>query len=152
MSKVEDVIWQLTEPLCEEEGLELVDVEFVKEGEWYLRIFIDTLDETKIGLDQCETISRKLNDVLDEKDPISQAYRLEVSSPGIERPLKKESDFVRFQGKKICVRFFQPWNGNKEMIGILGEVTPQTLTLNAEQVYEIPRSEISKVNLVWDFE
>jgi len=151
MSKTEELIWQLAEPLCEEEGLELVDVEFVKEGEWYLRIFIDTLGEEKMGLDQCEVVSRKISKVLDETDPIVQAYRLEVSSPGIERPLKKDKDFLRFQGRKVKVRFFKPWNGAKELEGILGAVTADVLMLEGTENYEIPRTEISKVNLVWDF-
>ena len=81
---------KLLMPIMEANGFELVDVEYVKEGtEWYLRLFLDKDDENGIDLDDCELISRALSDILEEKDPIAQAYRLEVSSPGIERPLKR---------------------------------------------------------------
>ena len=98
MSKVEEIIWTMAQPLAEEYGVELVDVEYVKEGaEWYLRLYIDK-ENGAVELDDCENMSRTIGDLLDKKDPIEQAYRLEVSSPGIERPLKRMKDFVRFKG------------------------------------------------------
>ena len=102
MGKIEDAVWKMAEPLVTENGLELIDVEYVKEGaEWYLRLFLDKNGENGVDLDDCELISRKFSDLLEMTDPIEQAYRLEVSSPGIERPLKRTKDFQRFCGEKV---------------------------------------------------
>ena len=112
MGKIEDAIWTMAEPLVLENGMELIDVEYVKEGaEWYLRLFLDKEGDEGIDLDDCELISRKFSDILEEKDPITQAYRLEVSSPGIERPLKRTKDFQRFQGEKVQVKTFSEVEG-----------------------------------------
>ena len=153
MGKIEDAIWKMAEPLVAENGLELIDVEYVKEGaEWYLRLFLDKDDENGVDLDDCELISRKFSDVLEEKDPIAQAYRLEVSSPGIERPLKRTKDFVRFAGEKVQVKTFAEVEGKKQFIGILGETTEEAVTIDVDgTVITIPRKQISKANLVWEF-
>ncbi|RYD06553.1 hypothetical protein N752_02485 [Desulforamulus aquiferis] len=104
------------EPVINELNLELVDVDYVKEGgNWYLRVFIDKLGG--VDLDDCQTASEKVDVVLDELDPISQAYFLEVSSPGIERPLKKPADFERFKGHLINVTTYAPIDGNKSFKG-----------------------------------
>ncbi len=153
MGKIEDAIWKLAEPMVAENGMELIDVEYVKEGaEWYLRLFLDKEGDEGIDLDDCELISRKFSDVLEEKDPITQAYRLEVSSPGIERPLKRTKDFQRFQGEKVQVKTFSELEGKKQFIGILQETTEETVTLDVDGTsIAIPRKQISKANLVWEF-
>ena len=153
MGKIEDAIWKMAEPLVEENGMELLDVEYVKEGaEWYLRLFLDKDDEFGVDLDDCELISRKLSDLLENNDPITQAYRLEVSSPGIERPLKRTKDFIRFAGEKVQIRTFTAVEGKKEFVGILGETTEETVAIEENGVTTvIPREKISKANLVWEF-
>ncbi len=153
MGKIEDAIWKLAEPMVAENGMELIDVEYVKEGaEWYLRLFLDKEGDEGIDLDDCELISRKFSDVLEEKDPITQAYRLEVSSPGIERPLKRTKDFQRFQGEKVQVKTFSEVEGKKQFIGILQETTEETVTLDVDgTMIAIPRKQIGKANLVWEF-
>jgi len=153
MGKIEDTIWKLAEPLTVEHGLELIDVEYVKEGaDWYLRLFLDKEGEDGVDLDDCELISRSLSDVLETADPIEQAYRLEVSSPGIERPLKRTKDFQRFQGEKVQVKTFSEVAGKKQWIGFLGETTEDCVQLDVDgEIIEIPRKKISKANLVWEF-
>ncbi len=153
MGKIEDAIWKMAEPLVLENGMELIDVEYVKEGaEWYLRLFLDKEGDEGIDLDDCELISRKFSDILEEKDPITQAYRLEVSSPGIERPLKRTKDFQRFQGEKVQVKTFSEVEGKKQFIGILQETTEETVTLDVDGTsIAIPRKQIGKANLVWEF-
>ena len=152
MGKIEDAIWTMAEPLVLENGMELIDVEYVKEGaEWYLRLFLDKEGDEGIDLDDCELISRKFSDILEEKDPITQAYRLEVSSPGIERPLKRTKDFQRFQGEKVQVKTFSEVEGKKQFIGILQETTEETVTLDVDGTsIAIPRKQIGKANLVWE--
>ncbi len=153
MGKIEDTIWKMAEPVVLENGLELIDVEYVKEGaEWYLRLFLDKEGEDGVDLDDCELISRKLSDLLETADPITQAYRLEVSSPGIERPLKRTKDFQRFKGEKVQIKTFSDVEGKKQFIGILGETTEDTVMIEVEDVpIGIPRKKISKANLVWEF-
>lgn len=153
MGKIEDTIWKMAEPVVLENGLELIDVEYVKEGaEWYLRLFLDKEGEDGVDLDDCELISRKLSDLLETADPITQAYRLEVSSPGIERPLKRTKDFQRFKGEKVQIKTFSDVEGKKQFIGSLGETTEDTVVIEVEDVpIEIPRKKISKANLVWEF-
>jgi ribosome maturation factor RimP len=153
MGKIEDAIWTMAEPLVLENGMEMIDVECVKEGaEWYLRLFLDEEGDEGIDLDDCELISRKFSDILEEKDPITQAYRLEVSSPGIERPLKRTKDFQRFQGEKVQVKTFSEVEGKKQFIGILQETTEETVTLDVDGTsIAIPRKQIGKANLVWEF-
>ena len=153
MGKIEDAIWTMAEPLVLENGMELIYVEYVKEGaEWYLRLFLDKEGDEGIDLDDCELISRKFSDILEEKDPITQAYRLEVSSPGIERPLKRTKDFQRFQGEKVQVKTFSEVEGKKQFIGILQETTEETVTLDVDGTsIAIPRKQIGKANLVWEF-
>ena len=153
MGKIEDAIWTMAEPRVLENGMELIDVEYVKEvAEWYLRLFLDKEGDEGIDLDDCELISRKFSDILEEKDPITQAYRLEVSSPGIERPLKRTKDFQRFQGEKVQVKTFSEVEGKKQFIGILQETTEETVTLDVDGTsIAIPRKQIGKANLVWEF-
>ena len=152
MNKIEEAVWTMAEPIAEQNGLELIEVEFVKEGsEWYLRLYLDKENGT-VELDDCEKISRLVSDQLDKKDPIEQAYRLEVSSPGIERPLKRDKDFLRFKGEKVRAKVFVPINGQKEFVGELGEVDAQTIQIICDgESFSVPRDKVSKIHLEWEF-
>lgn len=119
MSKITEEVELLTHPIVEQLGLELVDVEFVKEGrDWFLRVYIDT-PEGNIDIDQCAAVSEKLSEELDRVDPIPQNYFLEVSSPGAERPLKKEEDFNKAVGQYVFIKTYEPIDGMKEFEGYL---------------------------------
>ena len=115
--EVEKYIMDLVTPVFKHTDITLVDVEYVREKDWYLRIFIDKPDG--IEIDDCQFVSEKLAEILDEKDPIKEKYYLEVSSPGIDRPLKKDKDFEANYGKKVDIQFFAPFDGHKELTGIL---------------------------------
>ena len=117
-ANTEKRIEELIQPTVTEMGYELVDVEFVKEGpNWYLRIFIDK--EGGVTIDDCEAVSKTLEKIFDEKDPIEQAYFLEISSPGIYRPLKKKEDFIKYNGEMVDVKLYKPYEGSKEYTGKL---------------------------------
>jgi len=115
--EVEALITALVEPLLAETAMTLVDVEYVREKDWYLRIFIDKPGGVEI--DDCQIVSEQLTALLDEKDPIPDKYFLEVSSPGIDRPLKKDKDFEAAYGTKVDIMFFAPWEGLKNLTGVL---------------------------------
>ena len=139
-------------PLMEENNFELVDVEYVKEaGTWYLRAYIDK--EGGIAVDDCEVISRKLSDWLDKEDFIDDSYILEVSSPGLGRPLKKEKDFARSLGQEVEVRCYRPIEHVKEFGGILKTYDAKTVTIqeneNTDRVLE--RDNIALIRLAFDF-
>ena len=114
---LEALIADLVTPLLEGTELTLVDVEYVREKDWYLRIYIDKPGGVEI--DDCQLVSEKLTTVLDEKDPIKEKYYLEVSSPGIDRPLKKDKDFTAAYDTKVDISFFAPWEGHRDLVGIL---------------------------------
>lgn len=148
VAKIESLI---TEKI-ENYNYELVDVEFIKEGkEWFLRIYIDKPEG--ITLDDCEFMSKELEKLLDEKDIIKTSYILEVSSPGIERPLKKEKDFMRYIGSKVYIKTFVPVEGQKEFRGKLKDFKDGIifLSLNTGKEYEIDFNKISSANLTVDF-
>ena len=139
-------------PLIEKHHFELVDVEYVKEaGNWYLRAYIDK--PGGITVDDCELVSRAFSDLLDQKDFIDDAYILEVSSPGLGRPLKKDKDFVRSMGEEVEVRLFKPVNRQKEFIGILKAWDDKTVTLEFEEEEEMvfERKDIALIRLAFDF-
>ena len=143
---------ELILPIVEQHKFELVDVEYVKEaGTWYLRIYIDK--EGGITIDDCETVSRAFSDLLDEKYFIEDAYILEVSSPGLGRPLKKEKDFVRSMGKDVDVRLYRQLNKQKEFTGALSAYDENTVTLTMEDgsqmVFE--KADIALIRLALDF-
>lgn len=140
------------QPLMEEHQFELVDVEYVKEaGTWYLRAYIDK--EGGIAVDDCEVISRKLSEWLDEKDFISDSYILEVSSPGLGRPLKKEKDFARNIGKAVDVKLYRALNKQKDFTGILKSYDKESVTIEQEDSTEMvfTRSDIALIRLAFDF-
>lgn len=130
-NNTEAKVLPLLEPIVEANALELVDLEFVKEGvNWYLRVYIDK--DGGVNIDDCELVSRALEAKLDEKDPIEQAYILEVSSPGIDRPLKKEADFVKYQGEIIDVKLYKAVNGSKQYQGKLLGLENGVLSIEEE--------------------
>ena len=137
-------------PIVEEKGYEMVDVEYVKEGSnWYLRAFIDK--PGGITINDLEGVSRKLSDLLDEEDFISDAYIL--SSPGLGRPLKKDRDFDRSIGEEIEVHLYRSLNGNKQYVGLLKSYDKDTITIEDEDGSEIAldRVNVSLVRLTIDF-
>lgn len=139
-------------PIVEEYQFELVDVEYVKEGSnWYLRAYIDK--PGGITVDDCEAVSRRLSDLLDENDFIEEAYILEVSSPGLGRPLKKEKDFARGIGEEVEIRLFRPIDHEKEFVGILKDYDKNTLTVELEdnEIMNFARDNIALVRLALDF-
>ncbi len=141
----------LLAPIIEEMKLELVDVEYVKEaGENYLRAYIDK--EGGVDINDCEAVSRRLSDLLDEKDFIPDAYILEVSSPGLGRQLKKDKDFVRENGKEVEVKLFKAVNGSKEFKGVLAGFDDKTVTVTVEgKDVAFERANISKISLAVDW-
>jgi ribosome maturation factor RimP len=139
-------------PLVEKNHFELVDVEYVKEaGNWYLRAYIDK--EGGITVDDCEIISRKLGEWLDEKDFIADSYILEVSSPGLGRPLKKDKDFDRNIGKNVDIKLYKPLNKQKDYTGSLVSYNKETVTITQEDGTELVlnRPEIALIRLAFDF-
>ncbi|MDO4811646.1 MAG: ribosome maturation factor RimP [Eubacteriales bacterium] len=118
MKKITEIVRELAQPVAEENGCELWDVEYVREaGQWYLRLYLDK--EGGVNILDCEAVSRKVSDLLDEVDPIDSSYMFEVSSAGAERPLKRPGDFERFMGSAVLVKTYKPKDGRKEFAGIL---------------------------------
>ena len=139
-------------PVMEENGFELVDVEYVKEaGTWYLRAYIDK--PGGFTVDDCEMVSRKLGDWLDKEDFIDESYILEVSSPGLGRPLKKEKDFKRSLGEQVEIRLYKAVDRQKEFVGALKAYDENTVTIEyedgAESTFE--RKDIALIRLAFDF-
>ncbi len=145
-SKTEELI----QPLVDERGFELVDVEFVKEGsEWYLRVYIDK--DGGISVNDCEDISRAFNEILDREDYISEQYIFEVSSPGLTRPLKKEKDYKRSIGRLVDVKLYKPVDKAKEYTGVLSAFDENTVTLEGDNgdSYTLDRKNIAKISLAF---
>lgn len=142
---------ELVTPIIDENHFELVDVEYVKEGaDYYLRIYADK--EGGITIDDCVLISRQLEVKLDAEDFISDAYILEVSSPGLGRPLKKEKDFKRSIGKKIDIKLYKAMEGTKEFTGILTGYDDTSVTIEtAADSILFMRSDIALIRLAFDF-
>ena len=139
-------------PFTQKHGFELVDVEYVKEaGSWYLRVYIDK--EGGIAVDDCEVVSREADPILDTDDCIEESYILEVSSPGLGRPLKKDKDFARSIGEEVEVRLFRAVEGCKEYTGLLNayDKTTVTLMLEDEKTLVLERSNIALIRLALDF-
>lgn len=140
------------QPLVESHQFELVDVEYIKEaGNWYLRVYIDK--EDGIAVDDCEVVSRALGEWLDQEDFIADSYILEVSSPGLGRPLKKEKDYLRSMGKEIEIRLYKPFNKQKEYTGTLQAYNESTVTILTDEEEEITfdKTDIALVRLAFDF-
>ena len=141
MSKVTEKVEALARPVVEDEGCELWAVEYVREaGSWYLRVFIDK--DGGVGIDDCERISRRLDPILDEADPIPDSYVFEVGSAGAERELKRPSDFEKFMGSEVEVKLYQPYEGKKALVGKLegfdnGDITVSSVQLKKSQVAQV---------------
>ncbi|WP_163652714.1 ribosome maturation factor RimP [Listeria sp. PSOL-1] len=155
MSKVLEQVEQIVSPITEELGFELVNLAFEKEGKnWFLRVFIDK--PKGIDIDECALVSEKISEKLDEHDPITQNYFLEVSSPGAERPLKKESDFENAVGKYIHVTSYEAIEGRKVWEGTLTQYDGTILTIEIMDktrkiICEVPQKSIAKARLAIKF-
>lgn len=144
--RIEAEVEKIVEELLENTALELVAVDYVKERDWYLRVFIDK--EGGVDLDDCQDLSRKLEELLDAQDIIKTSYILEVSSPGLDRELKKPRDFQREMGKDIDVSLFAPLDGKKVVTGPLSAYDGETINVGD---MAIPMDKVAKVNLHIDF-
>jgi ribosome maturation factor RimP len=155
MSKVIEVVEQIVEPIVNDLNLELVDIEYVKEGKsWFLRVFIDK--EQGIDIEECGMVSEKLSEKLDELDPIPYNYFLEVSSPGAERPLKKQKDFEKAIGKNVHIKTYEPIDGEKTFEGVLTNYTGDTVTVEVKiktrkKTIEIPFEKVASARLAVTF-
>ena len=147
MSKVETQVKDLMTEILQGTAFELVDVEYVKERDWYLRVFVDK--EGGIDLDDCQALSEQLSAKLDAADIIGGAYILEVSSPGIDRILKKDKDFVREAGKVVDVTLYAPLDGKKLYVGELEGRDEKFLHI--KDVAPLPREKVAQVRLHIDF-
>ena len=147
MSKITETVEALAKPVVEENGCSIWDVEYVKEGgNYYLRVFIDK--DGGVGIDDCEKISRALDPILDEADPIPDSYIFEVGSPGCERELKRPSDFEAFTGSEVEVRTYRAVNGCKSFIGVLEAYNEGDLTIKVgNNDVTLTKDDISKVKL-----
>ena len=148
MSKVTEKVEALARPVVEDEGCELWSVEYVREaGSWYLRVFIDK--DGGVGIDDCERISRRLDPILDEADPIPDSYVFEVGSAGAERELKRPSDFEKFMGSEVEVKLYQPLDGSKSFVGVLrGYDADGTVTIErGNKELRITKTQTAQVRL-----
>ena len=147
MSKVTEITAQLAEPVVVEQGCTLWDVEYVKEaGSFYLRIYIDKQDG--VSIDDCEAVSRQLSDLLDEADPIQDAYTFEVSSAGADRVLRKPEHFAQFIGELVDVRLYKARNGAKSLTGSLTEYDNGAVSLLVgEESIRLDKQEVAQVRL-----
>jgi ribosome maturation factor RimP len=151
MSKVTEVVEGLAAPIIQDLGLELVDIEYVKEGKsWFLRVYIDK--ERGVDIEDCGVVSERLSEKLDQIDPIPHNYFLEVSSPGAERPLKKTKDFEKAVGKNVFVKTYEPIDGEKSFEGALLKFDGETLEIEVKvktrkKTVEIPYEKVASARL-----
>ena len=151
MKKITDVVRELAEPVVLENGCTLWDVEYVREaGQWYLRLLIDK--DGGVDILDCEAISRRVSDLLDEADPIEQSYIFEVGSAGAERALKRPSDFERFMGSPVTLKTYKPRDGRKEFAGTLAQYDDGAVELAiGAQTLRFEKDEIALVRLRAEF-
>ena len=149
--KITEQVWQFAEPLVQAQGCSLWDVEYVREGgEWFLRLYIDK--DGGVDIDDCEAVSRAVDPVLDEKDPIPESYRFEVCSAGLERVLKRPSDFERFLGEPVLVKLYRPKDGRKEFPGVLKGYKDGDVTISVGgQEITFEKAEVALVRLRVEF-
>ena len=147
MSKLTDKVSEIARPIVEEEGCTLWDVEYVREaGTWYLRVFIDK--DGGVSIDDCERVSRRLDPILDEEDPIPDSYVFEVGSAGADRELKRPCDFEQFMGNEIEVKLFRPVGGSKHYTGTLAAYENGTVSLaQRETILNFTKDQIAQVRL-----
>ena len=151
MKKVTEIVAELARPVVEEHGCTLWDVEYVREaGQWYLRLYLDK--DGGVDILDCEAVSRKVSDLLDQADPIEGSYTFEVSSAGAERPLKRPSDFERFLGSPVLVKTYKPSDGRKEFSGVLAGYDDGAVSLTVgSETLRFEKPEIALVRLSCDF-
>ena len=149
--KVTELVESFAKPIVEAHGCELWDVEYVREaGEWYLRLYLDK--EGGVDIDDCEAVSRAVDPVLDEKDPIPGSYHFEVCSAGLERTLKRPGDFQRFLGSPVTVKLYRPRNGLKEIPCVLKGYADGSVTVEAgKETITFTKSEVALVRLRVEF-
>ncbi|MDQ0161772.1 ribosome maturation factor RimP [Bacillus alveayuensis] len=152
---ITELVEELVTPIVQEMDLELVDIEYVKEGKnWFLRVFIDS--DTGVDIEECGQVNEKLSERLDEIDPIPHNYFLEVSSPGAERPLKNADDFQKALNKHVAIKTYEPIDGEKQFEGKLTSFDGENVTLTVKiktrtkQVI-IPYEKIAKARLAVTF-
>ena len=139
-------IYEMVKPIADELGYDIYHIEYVKEnGEYYLRIYIEK--EGGITLSDCEALSRRVSDLMDEKDPIPEAYFLEVSSPGLNRTLFTEAHYKRFVGREVMVKLAKAIDGKKSVKGILKEVNEENIIVEADTLISIPKEKIKSANI-----
>lgn len=149
--KITQQVWEFSEPVVRSLGCSLWDVEYVREGgQWFLRLYIDK--EDGVNITDCEAVSRAIDPILDEKDPIPDSYSFEVCSAGLERQLKRPSDFAQFMGSSVTVRLYTAKNGQKEFTGTLTGYEDGAVTLDlAGTPITFEKSEVAMVRLHVDF-
>lgn len=149
--KITQIVSELLTDFLEAEGYVLYNTEFVKEGkDWFLRVYVDQADpDVYIGTEDCEKVSRFLSQRLDEEDPIEQNYYLEVSSPGMDRPLLTAEHYERYVGSEVEIRLYRGKDGTKNIQGILDGILGDTVTVTDQnqKTWELQLSEIAKANL-----
>ena len=146
-NRVEEAVEKLAEEILADTDYELVDVEYVKERDWFLRIYIDK--DGGVGLDDCQEVSGLLDERIEKLGILNDRFILEVSSPGLDRALKKEKDFQREMGKKVDITLYKPLNGEKNITGVLTGYAGDTVTIDEER--ELPLKDIALVRLHIDF-
>ena len=149
--KVTELVASFAKPVVEEKGCQLWDVEYVREGsDYFLRIFIDK--DGGVDINDCEAISRALDPILDEKDPIPGSYHFEVCSAGLERALKRPEDFQRFMGSPITVKLYRPYNGLKEIpCTLTGYEDGKVTVLSGKETITFEKSQVALVRLRVEF-
>ncbi len=149
--KITEQVWQFAEPVVQEKGCSLWDVEYVREGgEWFLRLYIDKVGG--VDINDCEAVSRAVDPILDEKDPIPESYHFEVCSAGLERVLKRPSDFAQFMGSNVLVKLYKPRNGAKELKGTLTGYENGNVTIDqAGTSVTLEKQEVALVRLYVEF-
>ena len=149
--KVTEIVAKIAEPVVKANGCELWDVEYVREGDQrFLRLYLDK--EGGVDINDCETISRAVDPLLDEADPIAESYHFEVCSAGLERALKRPSDFERFMGSKITVKLYRPRNGLKELpCELTGYEDGKITVLSGKETITFEKSEVALVGLRVEF-
>lgn len=150
--KVTDIVAEFSRPVVEQFGCQLWDVEYVREGsDYFLRLYIDK-EEGVVDISDCEKISRAIDPILDEKDPIAESYHFEVCSAGLERALKRPGDFERFMGSPIMIKLYRPRNGLKELPGVLqGYEGGKVTALCGKETITFEKSEVALVRLRVEF-
>jgi len=150
-SGIAESVRRIVTPVLASEGMELIDIEYRREGRgWVLRLFIDK--KGGVTLDDCTNVSHQIGDLIEVKDIIDHPYTLEVSSPGLNRPLKNISDFERFKGKKVKIKARKLIDGRRNFRGTLMGYHQGTVRIAIDsEIYKIPYKEIIKANVIYDF-